>query len=177
MSNQKFLWLDLEMSGLDVESCRILECAAIVTDHKWQELATFETIVFQPDSVLDAMDAWCTKTHGESGLTAAVRNGVPEAEAEQNFLRFIEKEIGFSETDKIIIAGNSIGQDRKFLDRYWTNVSQKLHYRMLDVSSFKIVFNTSTINKVFEKKGAHRALDDIRESIAELKFYLNFVKP
>lgn len=170
---QKFLWLDLEMSGLDVESCRILECAAIVTDENWQEFGTFEIIVKQPDSVLDAMDEWCTKTHGESGLTEAVKKGTPEPEAEAKFLEFIEGH--FAKDEKVLIAGNSIGQDRKFLDKYWLKVADRLHYRMLDVSSWKLVFN-ARFNEVFEKKGAHRALDDIRESINELKHYLNFVK-
>lgn len=174
--SQKFLWLDLEMSGLDVESCRILECAAIVTDEKWQEQkeGLFEIIVKQPDSVLDAMDDWCTKTHGESGLTEAVKKGTPEPEAEQAFLGFINKH--FSADEKIVIAGNSIGQDRKFLDKYWLKVADRLHYRMLDVSSWKLVFK-ACYNEEFEKKGAHRALDDIRESINELKHYQSFVKP
>ncbi len=161
------------MSGLDVDACRILECAAMVTDENWKEFGTFEIIVKQPDAVLDAMDEWCTKTHGESGLTAAVKTGTPETEAESKFLTFMEEH--FSADEQIIIAGNSIGQDRKFLDKYWKQVSSRLHYRMLDVSSFKIVF-TSKYNKTFEKKGAHRALDDIRESINELKFYQDFIQ-
>ena len=169
----KFLWLDLEMSGLNVDSCRILECAAIVTDETWTELATHEVIVKQADAVLEAMDEWCTKTHGESGLTEAVRTGTPEPEAEANFLAFLEEH--FPKDEPIILAGNSIGQDRKFLDRYWQKVSQRLHYRMLDVSSFKLIF-LNLYKKEFQKKGAHRALDDIRESIAELRYYLDYIK-
>ncbi len=169
---QKFLWLDLEMSGLDVESCRILECAAIVTNEDWKEFGTFEIIVKQPDSVLEAMDEWCTTTHGKSGLTEAVKKGTLEPEAELGFLRFIDEH--FADDEQVVIAGNSIGQDRKFLDKYWPKAASRLHYRMLDVSSWKLVFN-ACYNEVVEKKGTHRALDDIRESIGELKHYQSFV--
>ena len=113
----KFLWIDLEMSGLDPERCRILEIAAIVTDEKFSSLGVFESIVKQPDSVLDAMDEWCTKQHGESGLTEAVRKGTPEQEAEDKFISFLDGH--FAADEPIILAGNSIHQDRKFLDRYW----------------------------------------------------------
>lgn len=167
----KYLWVDMEMSGLYPETCRILELAAIVTDEKWRELGSFDVIVKQPDYVLDAMDDWCTKTHGASGLTAAVRRGTPEREAEKQFLAFLDQH--FAPEDKLILCGNSIGQDRKFLDYHWPRVAARLHYRMVDVTAFKIVFNAA-FKIEYKKQGAHRALGDIQESIAELKHYLSF---
>lgn len=165
----KLLWVDLEMSGLDVETCRILEVAAIVTDEKLRELDSFAGIIRQPDFVLEAMDEWCQKTHGESGLTAAVKTGVPETEMELRFLDFINK--NFSPDERPILAGNSIFQDRKFIDAYWPKIARRLHYRMLDVTSFKIVFQALG-KPEFSKQGSHRALDDIRESMGELRHYL-----
>lgn len=168
-----YLWLDMEMSGLDVEKCRILEVAAIVTDGQFRELETYHAIVFQPPEVLDAMDDWCKKNHGASGLTAAVPNGKPEAEVEKELLALIDRH--FPTKDRPVLCGNSIGQDRKFIDAYMPALSHRLHYRMLDVTSFKIVFR-DRFKIEFEKQGSHRALDDIRESIAELNHYLSYVK-
>lgn len=170
----KFLWVDLEMSGLLVESCRILEVAAIVTDDTFQELGTFARIVKQPKFVLAAMDDWCTKTHGESGLSAAVlQEGVPEGQVEQDFLAFIDQH--FASSERPVLAGNSISQDRLFIDYYWKKVARRLHYRMLDVTSYKLLFQ-GKFGIEFKKQGNHRAIDDIRESISELKHYLSFVK-
>lgn len=168
-----YFWVDMEMSGLDPESCRILEVAAIITNGKFESLATYQAIVYQTPEVLGKMDAWCTQTHGKSGLTAAVATGKPESQVEQEILTLLS--IHFGEQDRPILCGNSIFQDRKFIDKYWPALSRKLHYRMLDVSSFKIVFK-DLFKIEFEKKGGHRALDDIEESIAELKAYLAHVK-
>lgn len=170
----KLLWVDLEMSGLDVETCRIIEIAAIVTDENFVEAEEFHRIVKQDQAVLDAMDEWCQKTHGESGLTAAVPNGTPEPQAEQEFLDFIDKH--FAADDPPVMAGNSIHQDRKFIDRYWPRVAGRLHYRMLDVSSFKIMYR-ARYGIEYVKGGAHRAVDDIRDSIKELDSYLSYVDP
>jgi oligoribonuclease len=163
------LWLDLEMSGLDVASCRILEVAAIVTDLEFNEIDTYEAIVYQPPAVLEAMDDWCTKQHGSSGLTAAVATGRPEAEVEAELAALIGRY--WKRQKRAILCGNSIGTDRGFVDAYWPQVAEKLHYRMVDVSSFKVVLN-SRYGLSFQKKGSHRALDDIRESIGELSHYL-----
>ena len=164
----------MEMSGLDPNSCRILEVAVIVADADLQVKEEYEAIVFQPEAVLAAMDAWCTKTHKESGLTDKVKHGIPETKAEADILAIIERH--FTKDDTVVLAGNSIGQDRKFIDRYMPKLSKKLHYRMLDVSSFKEVFR-SKYQIEFEKKGGHRALDDVRESISELQHYLSYVDP
>jgi len=164
------LWLDLEMSGLDVDTCRILEVAAIVTDLSLEEVADFHRIVYQPPEVLTAMGEWCQKQHGLSGLTKAVPNGVPEAMVELALVEFINSHWGGRE--RVVLCGNTIGTDRRFIDRYWPEVASRLHYRMVDVSSFKVILNAK-YGVSFAKKGGHRAVDDIRESIAELKHYLS----
>ncbi|MEM8550326.1 MAG: exonuclease domain-containing protein, partial [Verrucomicrobiota bacterium] len=110
-----FLWLDLEMTGLVPEVDRILEAACIITDKSLQEEHTFDTAVFQPPEVLAGMNAWCQKTHRESGLVERVPGGITESELDNKLLDICNDH--FSE-DPIILAGNSIGQDRKFVDRY-----------------------------------------------------------
>jgi oligoribonuclease len=169
--NGTFFWLDLEMTGLDPQSDRILEAAWIVTDKDFNELATSDTAVYQEPEVLANMNEWCKKTHGESGLVDRVPSGIGEDELDEKLLACVAQHFG---PDPVLLAGNSIGQDRKFVDRYLPGFAQKLHYRMLDVSSFKVVFQTC-YGKSFSKQGTHRALDDIRESIAELRFYLGFM--
>lgn len=167
-----YLWIDMEMSSLDVDRCRILEVAAIVTDAEYKPLETYEAIVYQEPAVLAAMDAWCTKQHGESGLTAAVANGKPEPRVEQELLALINRH--FKADERPVLCGNSIGQDRKFIDAYMPALSKRLHYRMVDVTSFKVVLQDKVGS--FAKKDSHRALGDIEESIGELKFYLGFFK-
>lgn len=167
-----YFWVDMEMSGLDPEKCRILEVAAIVTDANFSPLEEYKAVVFQPKEVLDAMDEWCTENHGKSGLTAAVASGKSESQVESELLALINRY--FKAEDRPILCGNSIGQDRKFIDQYFKKLAGKLHYRMLDVTSFKIVFKEK-YKIEFTKKGSHRAIDDILESIAELKHYLSFV--
>ena len=169
---KKLLWLDLEMSGLHVETCRILEVAAIVTNLKLEELETYEAIVFQESAVLDAMDAWCTRQHGQSGLTAAVANGQPEPEVESALLDLVDKH--WSKKESPVLAGNSIATDRDFIRRWMPRLASRLHYRLLEVSSFKVVLKARH-GITFDKKGSHRALGDIRESIGELGHYLSFL--
>lgn len=162
----------MEMSGLDPEKCKILEVAAIITDGEYEPLDQYHSVVFQPPEVMASMDEWCTTNHAKSGLSAAVKNGKREEIVEEELLHFISKY--FKQEDRPILCGNSIGQDRKFIDLYMKKLSQRLHYRMLDVSSFKIVFKDK-YKIEYTKKGSHRAIDDILESIAELKHYLSFV--
>lgn len=168
-----YLWVDLEMSGLDVQKCRILEVAAIVTDGNFKPLEEYHSVVFQPQAVLDAMDEWCTENHGKSGLTALVPKGKKEDQVEKELLALIDKY--FKKEERPILSGNSIGQDRKFIDQYMPALSKKLHYRMLDVTSYKVVFQ-DRFQITYNKKGTHRALDDIHESIAELNHYLAHFK-
>lgn len=161
----------MEMSGLDHTKERILEVALVITDLSFNVVQEYISVVYQHDDVLKGMDNWCTEHHGKSGLTAKVPNGKPEKEVEQEIIALIKE---FSPNEKIILAGNTIGQDRKFIDQWMPTLAKNLHYRMLDVSSFKIVYE-NIFNKKYDKKHKHRALEDIIESIEELKFYLQFV--
>lgn len=164
-------WLDLEMTGLDDVKDSILEVAAIITDMDLNPIQEYQSVVFQPQTVLDSMNDWCKENHGKSGLTADVPKGKPIDEVEKDLVALAEK--FFSE--RIVLVGNSIANDRRFVDRYLKKFEKKLHYRMIDVSSFKEVFREKWGVK-FEKKNAHRALGDVHESIAELKHYLGFIK-
>jgi oligoribonuclease len=167
------LWIDLEMSGLDVEKCRILEVGLIVTDLEFNELDSYHAIVHQPKEVLDAMDDWCTKQHGASGLTEAVAKGEKESDVEKKIIEIVKKH--WKRGDRAILAGNSVGTDKLFLDKYMPDLAKHLHYRIMDVSSWKIVFENK-FKKIFSKKtDAHRAVEDIRQSIAELRFYLGSI--
>jgi oligoribonuclease len=169
---EKLLWIDMEMTGLNVEKEVPIEIAAIVTDINLKELETFHAIIRQPQSLLDQMDEWNTEHHGESGLTAQVPNGTPSEAVEKALMAFVDRHfVG----ERAVIAGNSIGQDRLFINKYFPLLNAKLHYRMLDVTSWKIMMNARFSLK-FEKKNTHRAIDDIRESIAEMAYYLAHVK-
>lgn len=175
-ASDKLLWVDLEMTGLNPETDKILEVAAIVTDWDFNELGSFEVIINQPDSVLDGMDEWCTTQHAASGLTERVKNSrLSETEAEAQLVAFAKKHCGEEEGTKILLCGNSIHMDRRFLERQWKDFDRLLHYRMLDVSAWKVVFE-GKYKKRFAKPEEHRALADIRGSIMELKYYLGKVK-
>ncbi len=171
--NKKLLWVDLEMTGLDDLKDSILEVAAIVTDVELKPLEEYHRVVFQTPEVLENMNDWCKKTHGESGLTAAIPSGTPLAQVEKDLLALIGRH--FSEKERPVLCGNSIGNDRRFIDRCTPELAGRLHYRMIDVSSFKEVFR-DRFKIEFKKKNAHRAVDDILESIRELEHYLSFVK-
>ncbi len=163
------LWLDMEMTGLDVEREVVIETAAIVTTADFRELENYHAVVRQPAEYLDRMDDWNKKHHGESGLTAMVPNGKEPHTVDQDLALLVARHFH----EPAILAGNSIGQDRLFINRYFPNFAQKLHYRMLDVTSWKIIMNARFGIK-HQKKNSHRAVDDIRESIAELTFYLQY---
>lgn len=167
------VWMDLEMSGLEPDRDRILEMATIITDSELKIVAEGpELVVHQPDAVLDLMDAWNTKHHGESGLTDRVRaSRVSESDAEAQTLDFIRT---YCDERTAPLAGNSIHQDRRFLSRYMTGLNNYLHYRIIDVSSIKELgrrWFPSTLDRMPAKRNAHRAIDDVRESIEELRFY------
>ena len=177
-SPQNLIWIDLEMTGLEPEHDVIIEMATIVTDSDLNILATGPVIaVHQSDALLAGMDEWNTRTHGESGLTQRVRDSkISTAEAEAQTIAFLEQGVP---TGKSPICGNSIGQDRRFLCRYMPTLEAFFHYRNLDVSTLKILAErwAPQIKEGFQKKGTHQALDDIRESIAELQYYReHFIK-
>ncbi|UCJ17245.1 oligoribonuclease [Pseudomonas sp. MM211] len=169
---QNLIWIDLEMTGLDPETDVIIEMATIVTDTELNVLAEGPVIaVHQSDERLAAMDEWNTRTHGESGLTQRVRESrISQAEAEAQTIAFLEKWVP---KGKSPICGNSIGQDRRFLYKYMPALEAYFHYRYLDVSTLKILAErwAPGVKDGFVKTGTHQALDDIRESIAELKYY------
>ena len=164
------IWLDMEMTGLDPDTCVPLEIATVVTDKDLNVLAEGPSLVIhQPQEVMDAMDAWCTEHHGKSGLTAAIlASTISCAEAEQRSLEFVR---AWTEPGKSPLCGNSVGQDRRFLDVYMKAFEAHLHYRIVDTSTIKELARRWYGLKPPQKGEAHRALDDILESIEELKFY------
>ena len=168
------LWLDMEMTGLDPERERVLEIATLVTTAQLDLLALGpELVVHQPDELLAAMDGWNTKHHGASGLTARSRaSTVTEAQAEAETLAFVDAHFGAKE--RPVLCGNSIHQDRRFIRRYLPALDARLHYRMVDVSTLKELarrWYPDEIDAMPAKQDAHRALGDIHESVAELRFY------
>ncbi len=168
------IWLDMEMTGLNVDIERPIEVACIVTDFNFKELATYEAVIKQPKEILDRMDDWNKTHHAASGLLEKVPKGKDMAVVEKDLVDMIQWY--FPEgRDKAVLAGNSIMQDRLFIEKYFKNLAPLLHYRMLDVTSWKIIFKDK-LKTEYKKKNQHRALDDIRESMAELKFYLSYVK-
>jgi oligoribonuclease len=168
---ERLLWIDMEMTGLDVNKEVIIEVAAIVTNLNFEELARYHSVVKQPQMYLDAMDEWNSKHHRESGLVDLIPSGKSPDQVEADLLQLLD---GFFMDERAVIAGNSIAQDRLFIEKYFTRFASRLHYRQVDVTSFKIIFN-QRYGVTYQKKNAHRAVDDISESIAELKHYLNFV--
>jgi oligoribonuclease len=166
------LWLDMEMTGLDIAKEVPIEVACIVTDWKFQPLTHYHAIIRQPQEYLDRMDDWNKQHHGESGLTAQIPHGKKPEDVERELCELVTRHFG---SERAILAGNSISQDRLFITKYMPKLDALLHYRMLDVSSWKIVFN-NLFSAKFTKKQSHRALDDVQESIAELQFYLQRVK-
>ena len=169
---KRLFWIDLEMTGLDDKVDRILEVAIVITDLDLKPLEELHRVVFQPPEVLEKMNDWCKKTHKESGLTQAIPQGTPLNEVEEEIVALINKH--YQPQDKIVLVGNSVGNDRRFIDSYLPLVSRRLHYRLVDVSSFKEIFREK-YHLGFEKKNAHRAVGDIYESMRELQFYLSFV--
>ncbi|MAD47502.1 MAG: oligoribonuclease [Oceanospirillaceae bacterium] len=170
--NDNLVWMDLEMTGLEPEQDVIIEIATIVTDGNLNILAEGPVIaVSQPDVLLDAMDEWNTRTHGNSGLTQRVKESSIDArEAERQTLEFLQQ---YVKPGTSPLCGNSIHQDRRFLVKYMPQLEVYMHYRNIDVSTLKELAKRWKPEVVasFEKKGSHQALDDIRESIDEMLHY------
>ncbi len=171
-SADNLIWVDLEMTGLDPEKERIIEMAIIVTDTQLNVLAEGPVIaVHQSDELLNAMDAWNTKQHNASGLVTRVKEStVTEAQAEAMMLQFLKQ---YVPAGKSPICGNTIYQDRRFLYRYMPELEKYFHYRLLDVSTLKELAQrwAPTVYGGVKKDSKHLALDDVRESIEELKYY------
>jgi len=178
-SDKHLVWVDLEMTGLDPDRDTILEIATLITNDELEVLAEGPALVIHQDkSVLDRMDAWNTEHHGKSGLTQRVLDSTTTlAEAEAQTLAFVKT---YCVERMSPLCGNSIWQDRRFLCRYMPKFESYLHYRNIDVSTVKELVRRwyGDGTKPPEKKHAHLALDDIRESIAELEFYRHtFFRP
>lgn len=176
--DQRLVWLDLEMTGLDPEKERIIEAAVVVTEADLTLVAEGPVMVIhQKTEILDAMDKWNTSTHGKSGLTDKVKaSTINEEEAETELLAFLTKHVS---PGKSPLCGNTVGQDRRFLVKYMPRLEAFFHYRNLDVSTLKELAQRwkPEVYKSFVKKSRHEALADIYESIEELKHYReHFIK-
>jgi oligoribonuclease len=175
MSKKKatLLWVDLEMTGLSPVEDRILEVAAIATDWDFNEIETYTGVVKVSEKLIAERmigDFWEKNPESYKSLVEQNKDGKPCKEIELELLDFVKRNFGRT----IYLAGNSIHQDRKFIEREWPELNEKLHYRMLDVSAWKIYFENAK-NFYVTKAENHRALDDIRGSIEELKCYLKKV--
>lgn len=171
-NNQNLIWIDLEMTGLFPETDRIIEIATIVTDLNLTILAEGPVFaIHQDDAALAGMDEWNTRQHGRSGLVDRVRASlVTEADAERETIAFLKQ---FIDKGKSPMCGNSICQDKRFLCKYMPDLASFFHYRQLDVSTLKELasrWRPQLLSGV-EKQSKHLALDDIKDSIAELVYY------
>ncbi|TMX43543.1 oligoribonuclease [Vibrio sp. Hep-1b-8] len=175
-SDQNLIWIDLEMTGLDPETHKVIEIATIVTDSELNILAEGPVLaIHQSEEELLKMDEWCTTTHTGSGLVERIRNSkIDEQEAVRQTIEFLEKWVP---KGKSPICGNSVGQDRRFLYKHMPELEEYFHYRYIDVSTLKELTRRwkPEVLDGFSKKGSHLALDDIRESIAELQYYRNTI--
>jgi oligoribonuclease len=175
-NDSNLVWMDLEMTGLDPKTCVIIEIASIVTDKDLNLMAQGPSLVIhQPQSVLDAMDDWNKTHHGESGLIESVQKStISLEEAEKQTLAFISQHCKAKSSP---LCGNTIYQDRRFLIEYMPTLENYLHYRLVDVSTIKELVKRwyGPEFQSPQKKQKHKALDDILETVEELKFYRKMV--
>lgn len=170
----KLLWMDLEMTGLEPEHDRILEVSAIATDWNLKEVGRYSAVVRVSPSLAKRRmvgEFWEKNSNAREALLQQNEEGKKAGDVEGELLEFVEENFG----KEVYLAGNSIHQDRKFIDREWPKLAERLHYRMLDVSAWKIWFeNVKRVKMV--KKEEHRAEGDVEDSIKEFRRYLEFVK-
>jgi len=172
LADENLIWIDLEMTGLDTDNDRIIEIATLVTDKHLNLLAEGPVFaIHQPDDILNAMDGWNTKQHTESGLVARVRESKHDyAQAEQATIAFLQEHVPAKLSP---MCGNSICQDRRFLARLMPDLEAYFHYRNLDVSTLKELATrwAPEVAAGFKKDSSHLAMDDIRDSVNELRHY------
>ena len=174
MKKATLLWVDLEMTGLDPKKDKILEVAAIATDMKLEEIARYEAVIkVSPRLMKSRMVGkfWEDNKSSRDSLIEQNKKLIEKINLLKELIDFLKQHFG----SEIYLAGNSIHQDRKFIENEMPTLNKMLHYRMLDVSAWKIYFENA-LNKKFVKPENHRALDDINGSIEELKWYLTFLK-
>ena len=175
MTKASLLWMDLEMTGLDPIKDRIMEVACIATDWKLRPVAEFAAVIKVSDELIKTRmvgDFWKNNPESYQALISQNPTGKSATTVERELLDFINQ---YFKKD-VYLAGNSIHQDRKFIDHEWPKLSKRLHYRMLDVSAWKVFFE-NLFHRYFTKPEAHRALDDIHGSIEEFSFYLGYITP
>ncbi|KAI1716083.1 exonuclease domain-containing protein [Ditylenchus destructor] len=173
-SDERIVWVDCEMTGLEVDRNRLVEIACIVTEANLEIVAEIGPIcIKQPKEVMDDMSDWCKSTFKKNGLIDRIeKDGIPEHDAEAQVLAFLKEHVKWN---KCPLAGNSVHMDRQFLAKYMPKVMTYLHYRIIDVSSIKELvkrwYPAEELDKIPQKKLVHLALDDIKESIDELRYY------
>ena len=160
------------MTGLNPDESVILEVAAVVTDLGLTQLDRYQAVVRQPETVLTAMNEWNIKTHTQSGLLDRVPYGKPLQQVEEEVVAIVREHFP---DEPAVLAGNSVHQDKRFIERYMKKLASMLHYRLLDVSAFKLVFR-HMLHVEYNKQNNHRAIDDIFESIQELQHYLGYIE-
>ena len=176
-SRDNLVWIDLEMTGLDPETEKIIEVATLVTDADLNLIAEGPNLIIsQSKELLDSMDEWNQNQHGSSGLIhEVIKSDITEQIAEIETLDFISK---YVEEKVSPMCGNTVSHDRRFLSKYMPRLEAYFNYRHIDVSSFKeVAVRWMNEAQVYEKKGSHRALGDIKESVEELRFYKKLFMP
>ena len=174
--NNNLVWIDLEMTGLNPEYDSILEIALIITDAHLKILAEGpHLVIYQPDEILASMNAWCKENHSKSGLIKEVKNSIITLkQAEEQILACIKT---YCKPETGLLCGNSVWNDRNFLQKYMTSITQYLHYKLIDTTSIQQLVQRwypNNPHNEFKKRETHRALDDIHESIEELKNYQKY---
>jgi oligoribonuclease len=169
----KLLWMDLEMTGLDVNEHVIIEVAALITDWQFNTLASYSAVINHSEDAIERSNPWALEQHTKSGLLDRVRQeGRPEKKVTHDLVKLIQTHFA---GEPAVLAGNSIHNDRTFIKKWWPEVETLLHYRMLDVSAWKLIMQ-GKYGVAFDKLDMHLAADDIKASMAELEFYLRWFK-
>ena len=176
-SRDNLIWIDLEMTGLDPDKEKIIEIATLITDSDLNVISEGPNLIIsQPKEVLDEMDDWNQNQHGSTGLIDEVmKSDITEQVAEIETLEFVSKYVGEKASP---MCGNTVSHDRRFLSKYMPRLEAYFNYRHIDVSSFKeVAVRWMNEAQTYEKKGSHRALGDIKESVEELRFYKKLFMP